>query len=88
MQLNPDPSKPENEVIFLEIWVSDCIFLLHSATKKLSKCAQQKHMGAVLNSVCLPRKDLLTIYKSFVRHQVNYGDNLSDKPGNESRKTK
>lgn len=45
-------------------------------------------MGAVLNSVCLPRKDLLTIYKSFVRHQVNYGDNLSDKPGNESRKTK
>ena len=33
-------------------------------------------------SVCLPRKALLTIYKSFVRPHPNYGDVLSDEPGN------
>ena len=33
-------------------------------------------------SVCLPRKALLTIYKSFVRPHLDYGDILYDKPGN------
>ena len=33
-------------------------------------------------SVCLPRKALLTIYKSFVRPHLDYDDILYDKPGN------
>ena len=33
-------------------------------------------------SVCLPRKAPLTIYKSFVRPHLDYGDILYDKPGN------
>ena len=33
-------------------------------------------------SICLPRKALLTIYKSFVRPHLDYGDILYDKPGN------
>ena len=33
-------------------------------------------------SVCLSRKALLTIYKSFVRPHLYYGDIFYDKPGN------
>ena len=32
----------------------------------------------------LPRQELLTIYKSFVRRHLDYGDNIYDQPNNES----
>ena len=32
----------------------------------------------------LPRQGLLTIYKSFVRPHLDYGDNIYDHPNNES----
>ena len=32
----------------------------------------------------LPRKSLITIYKSFVRPQLDYGDLIYDQPSNES----
>ena len=32
----------------------------------------------------LPRQELLTIYKSLVRSQLDYGDTIYDQPRNES----
>ena len=49
--------------------------------QKIRKC--NNIIGLIRRlSVCLPRKALLTIYKSFVRPHPNYGDVLSDEPGN------
>ena len=39
-------------------------------------------------SLFLSRKTLLTIYKSFVRTNLNYADIIYDKPSNETFKTK
>ena len=39
-------------------------------------------------SVNLPRNALLTIYKSFIRPHLDYGDILYDKPSNDSFQTK
>ena len=35
-------------------------------------------------SISLPRNSLLTIYKSYVRPHLDYGDILYDKPNNEN----
>ena len=35
-------------------------------------------------SVNVPRKALLTIYKSFIRPNLDYGDTLYDKPENQN----
>ena len=39
-------------------------------------------------SVNLPRYALLTIYKSFIRPHLDYGDSLSDNPNNEKFQSK
>ena len=39
-------------------------------------------------SVSVPRKALLTIYKSFIRPHLDYGDILYDKPGNQNFQNK
>ena len=39
-------------------------------------------------SVHLPRSALLTIYKSFIRPHLDYGDILYDKPNNENFQNK
>ena len=39
-------------------------------------------------SLFLSRKTVLTIYKSFVRHNLGYADIIYDKPFSESFKTK
>ena len=39
-------------------------------------------------SLFLSQKNLLTIYKSFVRSNLNYADIIYNKPFNESLKTK
>ena len=49
--------------------------------QKIRKCNKIKGLIRRL-SVCLPRKALLTIYKSFVRPHLDYSDILYDKPGN------
>ena len=35
-------------------------------------------------SIHLPKEVLLRIYKSFARHNLDYGDIIFDKPNNES----
>ena len=50
--------------------------------QKIKKC--NKIIGLIRQlSVTLPRNALLTIYKSFVRPHLDYGDILYDKPNNE-----
>ena len=39
-------------------------------------------------SVSAPRKALLTIYKSFIRQHLDYGDILYDKPENQNFQNK
>ena len=57
--------------------------------QKIKKC--NKIIGLPLIrrlSVSLPKKALLTIYKSFVRSHLNYGDILYDKPDNQNFENK
>ena len=54
---------------------------------KINKC--NKIIGIIKKlSLFLSRKTLLTIYKSFVRPNLDYADIIYDKPFNESFKTK
>ena len=49
---------------------------------KIKQC--YKMIGIIKRlSISVPRKALLTIYKSFMRPHLDYGDILYDKPGNQ-----
>ena len=55
--------------------------------QKIEKC--NKLIGLIRRlSVHLPRNALLTIYKSFVRPNLDYGDILYDKPDNQNFQSK
>ena len=55
--------------------------------QKIKKC--NKLIGLIRRrSVNLPRSALLTIYKSFIRPHLDYGDILYDKPNNENFQNK
>ena len=55
--------------------------------QKIKKC--NKIIGLIRRlSVNLPRNTLLTIYKSFVRPHLDYGDILYDKPSNNNFQNK
>ena len=55
--------------------------------QKIKKC--NKLIGLMKRlSVHLPRSALLTIYKSFIRPHLDYGDILYDKPNNENFQNK
>ena len=55
--------------------------------QKIKKC--NKIVGLIRRlSVYLPRNALLTIYKSFVRQHLNYGDILYDKRSNDNFQSK
>ena len=54
---------------------------------KMNKC--YKIIGFIKKlSVHLPREALLSIYKSFVRSNLDYADIIFDKPDNESLKSR
>ena len=55
--------------------------------QKIKKC--NRIIGLIRRlSISLPRNALLTIYKSFVRLHLDYGDILYDKPSNENFQNK
>ena len=55
--------------------------------QKIKKC--KKLIGLIRRlSVNVPRKALLTLYKSFIRPHLDYGDVLYDKPENENFQNK
>ena len=57
-------------------------FKLH-IKEKISKAMKEIGIIKKLSNV-LPRKSLITIYKSFVRPHLDYGDLIYDQPNNES----
>ena len=57
-------------------------FKLH-IKEKISKAMKEFGIIKKLSNV-LPRKSLITIYKSFVRPHLDYGDLIYDQPNNES----
>ena len=58
-----------------------------SCGSKIKKC--NRIIGLIRRlSINLPRNALLTIYKSFVRSHLDYGDILYDKPNNENFQNK
>ena len=61
-------------------------FIAH-VDQKIKKC--NRIIGLIRRlSISLPRNVLLTIYKSFVRPHLDYGDILYDKPDNENFQNK
>ena len=71
-------------VLIRNIYVLDSKldFNIH-VDKKIKKC--YKIIGVIKRlSVSVPRKALLTIYKSFIRPHLDYGDILYDKLENQN----
>ena len=67
----------------LGIHLDEKLNFIHHIKEKISKA--NKGIGVIkkLNNT-LPRKALLTLYKSFVRPHLDYGDIIYDQPNNES----
>ena len=67
----------------LGIHLDDKLNFIHHIKENISKA--NKGIGVIkkLNNT-LPRKALLTLYKSFVRPHLDYGDIIYDQPNNES----
>ena len=100
MQFNLDPNKQANEVYFSRKSNAPCIQLCEShkhlgivldkhlnfhehIAKKIKIC--NKLIGTIKHlSFHLPRKSLLTIYKSFVRPHLDYDDIIYDNSENET----
>ena len=61
-------------------------FTIH-VDDKIKKCYRM--IGIIKRlSISVPRKALLTIYKSFIRPHLDYGDILYDKPENQNFQNK
>ena len=85
---------------FNKIYISECTHQKHlgivldsklnfnaHVDQKIKKC--NRIIGLIRRlSVTLPRNALLTIYKTFVRPHLDYGDILYDKPNNENFQNK
>ena len=67
----------------LGIHLNEKLNFIHHIKEKISKA--NKGIGVIkkLNNT-LPRKALLTLYKSFVRRHLDYGVIIYDQPNNES----
>ena len=55
----------------------------HQVKEKIAKANKGAGLIHQLAHV-LPRQSLLTIYKSFIRTRLDYGDKIYDQPNNES----
>ena len=55
----------------------------HHINEKIAKANKSIGLIRKLPHV-LPRQSLITIYKSFIQPHLDYGDNMYDKPSNES----
>ena len=98
MPFNPDPSKQVQEVIFSEkinkvyhpLLLSNNSTVRHSniiINEKINKTNKGIGIICKLNNI-LPRSALLTIYRSFIRPHLDYGDVIYDQPENESFSSK
>ena len=96
MSFNPDPSKQSQEIIFSRkkmksshpsVYFNNIPVSLTSVHKHFGmllddKLSYEIHLKSVLNKV--KRQSLITIYKSFIRLHLDYGDIVYDRAFNES----
>ena len=82
---NNSPVTRSSSQKHLGIHLDEKLNFIHHIKEKISKA--NKGIGVIkkLNNT-LPRKALLTLYKSFVRPHLDYGDIIYDQPNNESLK--
>ena len=67
----------------LGIYLDEKLNFNHHIKEKMTKA--MKGIGVIKRlSKMLPQHSLLTIYKSFVRRHLDYGDTLYDQPNNKS----
>ena len=80
---NKTPVTQSSSQKHLGIHLDEKLNFIHHIKEKISKA--NKGIGVIkkLNNT-LPRKALLTLYKSFVRPHLDYGDIIYDQPNNES----
>ena len=90
MQFNPDPNKQTNEVMFSrksKVHQKSKLDFNILVDNKIKNC--YKIIGLIKRlPVSVPKEALLTIYKSFIRPHVDYGDILYDKPENQNFQNK
>ena len=67
----------------LGIYLDEKLNFIHHIKEKNSKASKGVSVINKMNNT-LPRKALLTLYKSFVRPHLDYGDIIYDQPNNES----
>ena len=83
---NNDVNKCAHQKHLVIILDSKLDFNIH-VDNKIKKCYRM--IGIIKRlSVSVPRKALLTIYKSFIRPHLDYGDILYDKPENQNFQNK
>ena len=81
--LNNSPVTWSSSQKHLGIHLDEKLNFIHHIKEKISKANIGIGVIKKLNNT-LPRKTLLTIYKSFVRPHLDYGDIIYDQPNNEN----
>ena len=67
----------------LGLYLDEKLNFSHHIKEKISKAC--KGIGVIRKLHCvLPRHSLLTIYKSFIRPHLDYGDIIYDQPNNQA----
>ena len=69
----------------LGIYLDEKLTFKHHINEKINK--PSKGIGIKLNNI-LPHSALLTVYRSFIRHHLDYDDVIYDQPENESFSSK
>ena len=70
---------------YLGIHLDEKLIFKHHINEKINKA--NKGIGIKLNNI-LPHSALLTIYRYFIRHHLDYDDVIYDQPENESFSSK
>ena len=87
IKFNERDIKKYNHQKYLGVILDSSLNFNTHIDQKIKKC--NKLIGLLRRlSVNLPRNALLTIYKSFIRPHLDYGDILYDKPNNENFQNK
>ena len=78
MRFNPDPNKQTQEVILSRKINKIDHPPLYFNQNLVKSSSTHKHLGTTLQNT-LPRKSLITIFKSYIRPHLDYGDIIYDR---------
>ena len=84
LYFNDDPVIRENFQKNLGLFLDSKLNFSGHINEKIKKTSKGINVIRKMNLISLPRSSLLTIYKSFVRPHLNYGDVIYDQPNNSS----